>query len=97
MGGREEEEESTAKGRQFASLAPLRFTPSLRSLAHSLLTVVIDTHAGNSMRRSSAAPDRYSTHEQIYAISAFVVSSRTTVAEGVYLTSHRDIRQSAKK
>jgi hypothetical protein len=54
-----------------------------RRAAWSAHTVAMETHAGSSILGSSAAPLRYSTHEQIYAISAFVVNSRTTVADGV--------------
>ena len=46
-------------------------------------TEVMDIHAGRRRRGSWEAPDMYRTQEVAYAINAFVVNRRMTVAEGV--------------
>lgn len=48
-----------------------------------LRTVVIEIHAGRSIRGSSEAPERYKSQDVAKAMRALVVHNRTSVAEGV--------------
>ena len=60
-------------------------------------TEAIPIQDGSKSLGSSRPPARYNSQPVTYAFIADMLMSRMTVAWGVYLTSHLDMRESVKK